>query len=138
MAHKQSKTKNSFISSHGQAGVWLFPEEWAATTSNRDLGKLLSSLQMSLLLLLSMMPGSVGYPTGQLWLAVPSMSLQNSLSTLSLLTAGVRSRKGLGIMQALLNSTTSLFQYHCFQHKSKTLSHPSCCKENYPTPVKTR
>lgn len=46
MVQKRSKMKNSFITSHGQVDVWLFPEEWGSIMSKRDLGKLLSSLQI--------------------------------------------------------------------------------------------
>lgn len=46
---------------------------------------------------------------------------------------GVRSRKGLGCVQALLSNSKTIYQ-RCFQHKPQTLPCPRHCKENelYP------
>ena len=72
--------------------------------------------QLSLVLLLSMMPYGTEYPFGQLASAVPAVSPPNFLSTPCLLV-----EKALTLYKhCSVITKTSLNYQHCFRHKSKT------------------
>ena len=112
---KQSKTRNSFTASHGQAGVQPSPGKQGSIMCNSYLGRQVPSLQMSptsfffpQLSMLSMMSYGLEYPFGQLGSAVPAVSPPSSLCTPSLLAGGVRSRNGLDSVSALLSNNENI------------------------------
>lgn len=126
--HKQSKMRNSFTSSHGQAGVQ--PQESRAPSFmmvDGYLGRKTPSLRMSLhflllpqLYMLSITPHGVGYPLGQLvtgLLAVPPPNLSCSPS-LHVEWVGWGTEKVLTLCPAM--KKTHLYHQHSFQYNFKT------------------
>jgi len=77
---------------------------------------------------LSMMSYGMGYPFGQLGLAVPAMSPPSFLCTPSLL-AGEEQRRPL-CKHCSAITKISMYYQHCFQHKSITQLHTSYYEES--------
>ena len=97
-----SKARNSFPTSHGQAGVQPSSGKQGSIMHNSYLGRQTPSLRTSSssffflqLYMLSMMSYGTEYPFGQLGSAVPAVSPRSFLCTPNLLAGGVRSSKGL-------------------------------------------
>lgn len=82
-------------------------------------------LFLPLVLLQSMTAHGVGYPSGQVGLAVPVLSSPSSLCIPSLLTCGVTSRKALTVCKhcSAVVKLSMCYQY-CFHHKFKTKELP--------------
>lgn len=99
---KQSKRRNYFTTSHGQAGAQ--PGKQGPITIKSDLGWQTPSLRMSShffsfpqLCALNMTPYSVGFSLGRLGSSVPAVPPLNSLCTPApSVVGGVRNRKALG------------------------------------------
>ena len=127
--HKQSKRRNSFITSHQQAGVQPSPGKQGTITHNSYLGRQMPSLWTSPpsfffppLYMLSMTSYGMEYPSGQLGSAVPAVSPPNSLCTPSVLAGGAVSEaeETLTLCKHCSAITkTSMYYQHCLQHKSK-------------------
>ena len=101
-AHKQSKTRNSFTTSHRQAGVQPSPGKQGSITPNAYLGRQMPSLRTSppsfffpQLYMLSMTSYGMEYPFGHLGSAVPAVSQFLVHPQPTRWWGGVRSRKGL-------------------------------------------
>ena len=134
----ESKTRNSFSPSPGQAGVQPSPgQQGSITMCNGDLGRQTPSLQMSppsfffpQLYMLGMTSYGLEYRLGQLGSAV---SPPGSLCPPSLLAGGVggEAEKASALCEHCSAITKSSLCYqHCFQHKCKTQLHASYCEEN--------
>ena len=96
IAHKQSKTRNSFTTSHQQAGVQPAPKKQGCSTHESYSGRQKPSSQkpppsffLPQLSMLSMMSYSMEYHFGQLGSAVPAASPPTFSCTPSPLAGGV-------------------------------------------------
>ena len=115
--HKQSKTRNSFTTSHRQAGVQPSPGKQGSIMGNGYLGRQMPSLQMSPPFLL--LPPALYAEHDVIWYGISLWSVGVSSPSCvpsQLLVhpqpthwwGGVRSRKGLDSVQALLSNKENI------------------------------